>query len=104
VVAHGPRRALWAGRGKGWVSPTELVELNAHLRAIAALLRRPRRRDDDQLVSVCFVLAPIAAQPTRRGRGRAPRAAPAARAARAPRAGRIRARGSSGGGARRRTS
>jgi predicted transcriptional regulator len=89
VVTHGAARALWAGRGKGWVGLAELAEVNALLRRVTALLRRPRRRGHDRLISVCFVLAPIAARPARRINARA--------RARAP------GRGSSAGGAPRRT-
>jgi len=67
VVVSGPRRALWAGRTKGWVGARELVEINAMIRRIQRLLRRPRRRAGDQLASWCFVLAPIAPRPPRRG-------------------------------------
>ena len=85
VVAHGPRRALWAGRGKGWVTPEELGELNALAARATAILRHPRAPGRDRLVSFCFVLAPIAPRAARRGRA-------------------TRARGSSGGGGPRRTS
>jgi hypothetical protein len=73
VVANGPRRALWAARSKGWVSAAELAELNALLARAAALLRKPRGRGRDQLVSLCFVLAPIAARAPRRSGGGGPR-------------------------------
>ena len=75
VAVRGPRRALWAGRAKGWVGPRELAEINLLVARIQAILRRPRRAGNDQLASWCFVLAPIAARPVRRAsRGRnAPR-------------------------------
>jgi len=69
VVAHGPRRALWAARSKGWVSAEELAEVNALLARLSAMLRRPRGPGRTQLVSLCFVLAPIQARPPRRSRG-----------------------------------
>jgi hypothetical protein len=68
VVAHGPRRALWAGRGKGWVTADELEELNALCARATAILRRPRAPGRDRLVSLCFVLAPIAPRASRRAR------------------------------------
>jgi hypothetical protein len=68
VVVHGPRRALWAGRGKGWVTADELAELNVLCARATALLRRPRAPGRDRLVSLCFVLAPIAPRASRRPR------------------------------------
>ena len=70
VVAHGPRRTLWAARSKGWVTAEELAELNALLARLSWILRRPRGPGRTQLVSLCFVLAPIQARPPRRS-GRA---------------------------------
>jgi hypothetical protein len=75
VAVRGPRRALWAARSKGWVSPAELAELNALLARLSSLLRKPRARGRTQLVSLCFVLAPISPRSPRRGgqgRGRRP--------------------------------
>lgn len=63
----GPRRDLWASRGKGWVSESELGEINRLLSRLNDLLRGPRRPGRDRLVSLCYVLAPVAAQPVRRG-------------------------------------
>jgi len=74
VVAEGPRRALWAARAKGWVSRAELREINALLARLVDLVRRPRDRERAQLVSLCFVLAPIEARPSRRAANGATRA------------------------------
>ena len=71
TVVKGAARTLWASRAKGWLSPAEIVELNLLLHRIHGLLRRPRRRTDQQLVSVCFVMAPIAVRPQRRSRSSA---------------------------------
>jgi hypothetical protein len=68
VVVEGRTRELWAARGKGWVSDAELLELNRLLARINGLLRRPRGRGRQRLVSVCYVLAPIAPQPKRRAK------------------------------------
>ena len=66
MEVRGARRSLWASRTKGWVGAAELAEINRLLGRIHALLRQPRRRRTDRLASWCFVLAPIAARPTRR--------------------------------------
>jgi hypothetical protein len=66
AVVDGPRRELWAARGKGWVSAADLEELNRLLQRLADMLRQPRRGADDRLISLCFVLAPVAARPKRR--------------------------------------
>ena len=66
VVVDGARRELWAARGKGWVSATDLEEVNRLLQRLTDMLRQPRRGAGDQLVSLCFVLAPVAARPQRR--------------------------------------
>jgi len=73
VAVRGPRRALWAGRGKGWVSPAELAEINALLARITSILRKPRAKGRTQLVSLCFVLAPIRPRSPRRSGGASPR-------------------------------
>lgn len=78
VVVEGPQRALWAARGTGWVSDAELAEINELLGELAERLRKPRGGDRQRLVSLCFVLAPMTARPTRRTedapRARSPRA------------------------------
>ncbi|HET9625407.1 MAG TPA: hypothetical protein VFP84_28765, partial [Kofleriaceae bacterium] len=66
VIVDGARRTLWAARGTGWVSEAELVELNALLARVTALLRRPRGGDRQRLISVCHVVAPMTARPVRR--------------------------------------
>jgi DNA-binding transcriptional ArsR family regulator len=66
VVVDGARRELWAARGKGWVSAADLEEVNRLLQRLTDMLRQPRRGAGDQLVSLCFVLAPVAARPKRR--------------------------------------
>jgi DNA-binding transcriptional ArsR family regulator len=72
VVVDGPARELWAARGKGWVDSRQLAELNDLLARAMAILDGPRTRARDRLVSVCYVLAPVRAAPSRR-RGTAKR-------------------------------
>ncbi len=67
VRVEGERRQLWAGRTKGWVSDKELTEINRLLARLHELLSQPRDAARDQLASLCFVLAPVAPQPRRRG-------------------------------------
>jgi len=78
VVVEGARRELWASRATGWVSDAELGAINRLLRQLGARLRKPRGGARRRLVSLCFVLAPLAARPTRRPSPRrpSPRAAP----------------------------
>ncbi len=73
VVTHGAHRALWASRAKAWVGPAELAEINALLARLVALLRRPRARGRDRLISLCWVLAPT---PPHAGRRRQLRGSP----------------------------
>jgi DNA-binding transcriptional ArsR family regulator len=67
VVVDGPRRELWAARGKGWLTDAELAELNALISRAMALLEAPRTPARRRLVSLCYVLAPVAAASSRRG-------------------------------------
>jgi hypothetical protein len=66
VSVDGPRRELWASRGTGWVSDGELLEINRLLIQVASYLRRPRGGPRQRLISLCYVLAPMAARPRRR--------------------------------------
>src|SRR5262245_32800359 len=59
VVTEGPRRSLWCGRCKGWLTPAEVRRLNAHLRAIAVLMGRGRRHRGARLHSVVFASTPV---------------------------------------------
>jgi DNA-binding transcriptional ArsR family regulator len=77
-TTEGPRRELWAARGTGWVSEAELAEINRLLVRLTGKLRRPRGGARQRLVSLCFVLAPMTARPTRRPPPR-PTAQPATR-------------------------
>jgi DNA-binding transcriptional ArsR family regulator len=66
VVVAGSRRELWASRSKGWVGAGELAEINQLLERLGALLQRGPGRRRRTLVSLTWVLAPIAAKPARR--------------------------------------
>lgn len=66
VAVEGKRRQLWAARNKGWVSGEELEELNRLLGRLLELFDRPRSEERQHLMSLCFVLAPVAARPKRR--------------------------------------
>jgi hypothetical protein len=68
TVADGPRRELWAARGKGWVGSTELAEINRLLARLMDLVQRPRRKPDDRLVALSWVLAPVDEKPARRAK------------------------------------
>ena len=64
AVVEGPRRNLWAGRTRGFLSERELAEVNVLLDRLITLMRSGRRdRDnggskDRSLYEVTFVLAP----------------------------------------------
>ena len=72
TIAEGPQRELWAARGKGWVSDAELAEINRLLVRLTQLLRKSRAASRNRLVALSWVLAPIAAKPSRRAKA-APR-------------------------------
>jgi DNA-binding transcriptional ArsR family regulator len=66
TVVEGAHRELWAARGKGWVGPEELAEINVLLVRLMDLLQRPREAGDGKLVALSWVLAPVDAKPSRR--------------------------------------
>lgn len=66
AVTEGPRRELWAARTKGWVNDADLAEINRLLVRLNELLQQTPQKDREHLMSLAFVLAPIAAQPVRR--------------------------------------
>jgi hypothetical protein len=66
VTVTGPHRELWAARGTGWVSDAELAEINRLLVRLTGHLRKPRGGARQRLISLCFVVAPMTARPTRR--------------------------------------
>ena len=68
AVVEGPQRELWAARGKGWVGPAELAEINRMLTRVMDLLQGPRSARRDKLVAVSWVLSPVQEKPSRRAR------------------------------------
>lgn len=67
VVVSGERRQLWAARNKGWVGPAELEEVNRLLERLCDLTSKARAPGHDSLVSLAFVLSPLARRSKRRG-------------------------------------
>ena len=66
VVAGGKQRQLWAARNKGWVSPSDLEEINRLLERLCTLTSQKRDEDRGRLVSLAFVLAPLEQRAKRR--------------------------------------
>ncbi|MBX3697691.1 MAG: helix-turn-helix transcriptional regulator [Dokdonella sp.] len=67
TVVDGPQRELWAARGKGWVRPAELAEINRLLARLMDLLQQPGVPGEGTLVSLMWVLAPLQPKSARRG-------------------------------------
>jgi DNA-binding transcriptional ArsR family regulator len=65
-VVEGPQRELWVARGKGWVRPADLAEINRLLARLMELLQRPASTGRGRLVSLSWVLAPLEPRPARR--------------------------------------
>lgn len=65
-VVAGPRRELWAGRTKGWLSAQELERCNALLSELSGLLSSLRTPERDRLFCLQFMLTP-ARRPTAAG-------------------------------------
>lgn len=59
AATAGPERELWSLRLEAALTRTELRELNEHLQAIVALLRKPRRTRTGTLVALTWILAPL---------------------------------------------
>lgn len=74
-TVEGRRRDLWAARGKGWVGPAQIEEINHLLTRLMDLLQQPDVPADARLVSLSWVLAPLEARPPRRESGAARRRA-----------------------------
>lgn len=65
TAVAGPRRELWAARGKGWVGNKELTEINQLLSRLMDLLQQPRSPGKGKLVSLTWVLTPCQPQSPR---------------------------------------
>jgi DNA-binding transcriptional ArsR family regulator len=67
VIASGKRRQLWAARNKGWLSESDLVQVNDLLERLCTLTSQHREPGRDTLVSLAFSLAPLERKSRRRG-------------------------------------
>lgn len=70
TIVEGAQRELWAARGKGWVGPAELAEINRLLIRLMDLLHSPRGKRRNKQVALSWVLAPVETKPARRVRGK----------------------------------
>jgi DNA-binding transcriptional ArsR family regulator len=66
TVAEGPRRELWVARNQGWVTHTELAEINRLLRRVQELLGARRDQRRRRRLAVAWVLAPLPVRKARR--------------------------------------
>ena len=66
VQLSGPRRQLWISRNKGWMSDTDLEEVNALLLRLGELASQSRSNERGQLISLAFSLAPVQPRAKRR--------------------------------------
>ena len=55
---EGPQRELWAGRVKGWVSPSDLERINALMTELTQLFFLAPNTTRNRLFSLQFLLAP----------------------------------------------
>lgn len=70
LTVSGSGRELWASRNKGWLSDSDLAEVNALLERLSVLVSQPRSADRTRLASLAFCLAPLDPQPRRRRGGK----------------------------------
>ena len=63
AAVSGPYRALWGGRVKGWISKSQLKEINQHLWEICKIVLSPKGRTGNSLHSLTFVLTPLEPNP-----------------------------------------
>jgi DNA-binding transcriptional ArsR family regulator len=67
VALDGPARQLWAARNKGWLSRSQLEEVNVLLERLCGLMSQTRTDERNQLLSCTFALTPHFVLPKRRG-------------------------------------
>lgn len=67
AAVQGARRALWAGRNKGWLSPAELERVNQLLAELGELLSSGPSRERARMFALTYVLAPADPRAPRRG-------------------------------------
>lgn len=66
AVMEGPERNLWAGRNVAWLDRADLREVNQLLTRLSEIFNQPRK-PGGQLCVLSHCLAPVEAQPLRRG-------------------------------------
>jgi hypothetical protein len=66
TVVDGHRRELWASRNKGWLSLSDIEEVNALLERLCDLVSQTRSDERNTLMTLAFVLAPSMARAKRR--------------------------------------
>mgnify|MGYP002624047326 CR=1 FL=1 len=58
VITHGPARDVWAGRARGWMTDSEIRELDQLVEKMLTLVRDGRPRKGARPVAFTFVVAP----------------------------------------------
>jgi len=66
AIAKGDGRNLWAARVKGWITASQLREVNTLLNRLHGIFHAAGPGDDKTLCSMTWSMAPVAAQPVRR--------------------------------------
>jgi DNA-binding transcriptional ArsR family regulator len=66
VVMHGPRRQLWAARNKGWLSASDVEQVNVLLERLCMLTTQPRGPGRETLLTLAFFLSPARVRSKRR--------------------------------------
>lgn len=59
AVTSGTTRNLWGGRVKGWVTDTDLAEVNRLIERLTVLIQRGKPRDGARAQSLTYVLTPV---------------------------------------------
>lgn len=66
VVVQGPRRQLWAARNKGWLSTSDIEQVNVLLERLCTLTSQPRGPGRNTLLTLAFFLSPSPVRSKRR--------------------------------------
>ncbi len=62
----GPEREVWGARVRGFITKSQLQEVNSHLASILKIVRtakQPALKSTGRIMSVSFVLTPVAPEP-----------------------------------------